>query len=194
MNDTARNVESKPRAILDANRTEPNYPWADPNWRSRVDSSHSGPALNLGGSPVSEPDYPWLKQPVQRQSEPLRQPQPINRERMPFGQRIRELRRARGWTQRQAGYALGVSTRTVIRHERGYTRRPWWTLLETVRRLEAAYAGELSRRRPNGMGWTVLMFLVAGIPIQTPGLSVCPQSRLCCRSNTTSCDKAVPGM
>lgn len=61
----------------------------------------------------------------------------MNRERMPFGQRIRELRRARGWTQRQAGYALGVSTRTIIRHELGRTRQPWWSLVVTVRRLEA---------------------------------------------------------
>jgi len=56
---------------------------------------------------------------------------------MPFGQRIRELRRARSWTQRQAGYALGVSTRTVIRHERRDSLRPWLPLLLKVRALEA---------------------------------------------------------
>lgn len=62
---------------------------------------------------------------------------------MPFGQRIRQLRRARVWTQRQVASALGVNVRTVIRHERGQTRRPWWSLLETVRRLEEGYAAEL---------------------------------------------------
>src|SRR6266851_2612683 len=144
MNDAAQNVKkSKPSGPLEANNTEIIYPWTDPNWRPRTDPNHSSPALSSSSYSVSEPEYPWLsknRQPGQRQPEPLPQPQPMNRELMPFGQRIRELRRARGWTQRQAGYALGVSRRTVIRHERGYTRRPWWSLLETVRRLEAAYA------------------------------------------------------
>jgi len=144
MNDTAQNAEnSKPSGTLEASKTEPVYSWADPNRRARVDPSSSGPASSSSSYSATEPEYPWLKQPVQRQPEPQRQLQPMNREGMPFGQRIRELRRARGWTQRQAGYALGVSRRTVIRHERVITRRPWWSLLETVRRLEAADTGEL---------------------------------------------------
>jgi DNA-binding XRE family transcriptional regulator len=119
---------------------------AAPNWRPHTHPNHSGPALSSSSYPASEPDYPWLreyKKPELRQPKPQPELQPVSRELMPFGQRIRELRRARGWTQRQAGYALGVSRRTVIRHERGRTRRPWWSLLETVRRLEEAYAGEL---------------------------------------------------
>jgi len=36
------------------------------------------------------------------------------------GQRIRNLRAALGWTQRVAAQELGVSLRTVIRHEKGH--------------------------------------------------------------------------
>jgi len=147
MNDTAQNVEKvKFSGTLEANKTEIIYPWTDLNWRPRAEPNHSSPALSPGGLSVSEPDYPWLREnqkPVQRQSEPQPSLQPMNRELLPFGQRIRELRCARGWTQHQAGCALGVSRRTVIRHEKGRSRRPWWSLLETVRRLEEAYAGEL---------------------------------------------------
>jgi DNA-binding XRE family transcriptional regulator len=36
------------------------------------------------------------------------------------GQRIRNLRAVLGWTQRVAASELGVSLRTVIRHEKGH--------------------------------------------------------------------------
>jgi len=155
MNDAAQNVgKSRPSGTPEANQMEPNYPWLDPNRRSRVDPSPSSPTLSSGSLPV-EPLYPWQtgyqKAEQGASQEPERPLQPMSRELMPFGQRIRELRRARGWTQRQAGYALGVSTRTVIRHEKGRTRRPWWSLLVTVRRLEEAYPAELVAYRAH---WT----------------------------------------
>jgi len=150
MNDTAQNAEkSKPSGTLEANKIEPIYPWTDTNWQHRADPNHSGAALSSSGYPALEPDYPWVReyqQRAQHQPEPQPPSQPINRDLVPFGQRIRELRRARGWTQRQASYALGVSRRTVIRHERGRTRRPWWSLLETMRRLEVAFTVELTGR------------------------------------------------
>jgi DNA-binding XRE family transcriptional regulator len=146
MNDTAQSPEESGLiGIPESNRTEIIYPWTAPNWRVRVDPNHGGVAVNQGARPASEPPYPWqtaYQKPTVRQPEPQPQLQPISRECVPFGQRIRELRRARGWTQRQAASALGVNVRTVIRHERRRTRKPWWSLLETVRRLEKGQAGE----------------------------------------------------
>jgi DNA-binding XRE family transcriptional regulator len=53
---------------------------------------------------------------------------------MSSGQRIRNLRAALGWTQRVAAKELGVSLRTVIRHEKGH-RRVLWLRLPLLRRL-----------------------------------------------------------
>ena len=44
--------------------------------------------------------------------------------RMPFGQRIRNLRTLLGWSQIKAAAHFGVSVRTVIRHERGESSAP----------------------------------------------------------------------
>jgi DNA-binding XRE family transcriptional regulator len=60
-----------------------------------------------------------------------------------FGQRIRNLRVLLGWSQRAAARHLGVSVRTVLRHERGDSRRPSLELLETVRALEDSHAEEI---------------------------------------------------
>ncbi len=59
-----------------------------------------------------------------------------------FGERLRELRRALGWTQSMAALMLGISTRTVIRHERGQHRRKCvvGTTLLKLRELEASWA------------------------------------------------------
>lgn len=62
---------------------------------------------------------------------------------MPFGQRIRNLRTLLGWSQRKAARHFGVSVRTVIRHERGESWRPWLPLLLEVRALEDAHAEEI---------------------------------------------------
>ncbi|SRR5216683_7231983 len=61
------------------------------------------------------------------------------------GQRIRNLRIVLGWSQREAALHLGVSRRTVIRHEQGRNRHPWLRLplLLRLRELESTYAGEL---------------------------------------------------
>jgi transcriptional regulator with XRE-family HTH domain len=64
---------------------------------------------------------------------------------MPSGQRIRNLRSLLGWTQRQIAMELGVSPRTVLRHERGQRRTPWLRLpvLLRLRQLESDHAEEL---------------------------------------------------
>ena len=52
-------------------------------------------------------------------NEPEPMPRRVVRAALPFGQRIRELRRALGWTQREVAWELGVSARSVIRYEQG---------------------------------------------------------------------------
>lgn len=61
------------------------------------------------------------------------------------GQRIRNLRIVAGWSQREAALHLGVSRRTIIRHERGRNRHPSvrWPLMVRLWELESTYAGEL---------------------------------------------------
>jgi DNA-binding XRE family transcriptional regulator len=63
---------------------------------------------------------------------------------LPFGQRMRTLRRVLGMTQKQFADTLGVSVRTVIRHERDQYRdtapnvtRMFWALVHIAHRLEA---------------------------------------------------------
>jgi DNA-binding XRE family transcriptional regulator len=64
----------------------------------------------------------------------------------PFGQRLREVRRALGWTQRMAAIELGITVRTVIRHENdGQHRTPRvrLPLLLKLRDLERECAEEI---------------------------------------------------
>ena len=81
----------------------------------------------------------------QRQAELQRQLREMGRELMRFGQRLRELRRALGWTQRMAAVELGITVRTVIRHENGQHRTPWvrLPLLLKLRDLERVCAEEI---------------------------------------------------
>jgi len=52
----------------------------------------------------------------------------------PSGLRIRYLRNALGWNQRTAAAQLGISRRTLIRHEQGHNRTSN-TRLELMLRL-----------------------------------------------------------
>jgi DNA-binding XRE family transcriptional regulator len=64
---------------------------------------------------------------------------------MPSGARIRSLRRALGWTQQRAADELGISKRTLIRHERGQPRRPGMrsSLLLRLCELESVHEPQL---------------------------------------------------
>jgi transcriptional regulator with XRE-family HTH domain len=66
----------------------------------------------------------------------------VHLERMSAGDRIRLLRRVRGWTQQRAATELGVNRRTVIRYERGQHRLPWMRLAmeHRLRELESISA------------------------------------------------------
>jgi len=63
----------------------------------------------------------------------------------PSGERIRTLRAVLGWTQRTAAVNLGISVRTLIRHERGHHRTLWprLQLVLRLRELESEHAQEL---------------------------------------------------
>jgi DNA-binding XRE family transcriptional regulator len=126
--------------------TQPVLPWQKrrPETDSTTEGRASSPIIYSATPPVL---YRWQTgyQPPLGSPEPEPRLQPMSRELLPFGQRIRELRLARGWTQRQVASALGVNVRTVIRHERGRTRRPWWSLLMAVRSLEVRYAEDYQR-------------------------------------------------
>lgn len=50
----------------------------------------------------------------------------------PFGQRLRELRRARGVSQKQMAAALGVSPAYLSALEHGHRGAPGWPLVQKV--------------------------------------------------------------
>ena len=64
-------------------------------------------------------------------------------ESMPAGSRIRHLRRVLGWTQQRIANELGVSLRTVIRHERGQQHRANSKLLCRLSVLERDHENQL---------------------------------------------------
>jgi DNA-binding XRE family transcriptional regulator len=137
----------------------------DPNWRPGMDPTYSGPRLTFRNPELGIDYAPRTAPPafVELYSantpapcQPQRIPLP-DRSRMAFGERIRDLRRALRWTQLDAAEQLGVSRRSVIRHERNQSQRPHFTLLLRVRELEAdyardlaAYVGRLASRRRAG--------------------------------------------
>ena len=93
----------------------------------------------------------------QRQAELQRQLREMGREQMVFGQRLLEVRRALGWTQYMAAEELGISVRTVIRHEKGQHSTPQVPLsaLLKLRDVESvwaeqilAYLDRVGRRNP----------------------------------------------
>jgi DNA-binding XRE family transcriptional regulator len=61
------------------------------------------------------------------------------------GQRIRHLRRALRWTQREAAAEVGISRRTLIRHEQGQysSRCSRLSMLMRLRDLESDHAEQL---------------------------------------------------
>jgi transcriptional regulator with XRE-family HTH domain len=60
-----------------------------------------------------------------------------------FGQRIRELRCALGWTQREVAAQLGVCARAIIKYEQGRSGPIQVEPLRALRRLESVHAQEL---------------------------------------------------
>jgi DNA-binding XRE family transcriptional regulator len=122
---------------------------ADADWRPSMDPDCSSPNRNRKPGPLSR----LLAFRISRlrgttrldQAEPQRLLREMGRECMPFGQRLRELRRALGWTQRMVAIELGITVRTVIRYENSQHRTPWvrLSLLLKLRDLERVCAEEI---------------------------------------------------
>jgi DNA-binding XRE family transcriptional regulator len=122
----------------------------DPDWNYRTDPTYFGPFPSFIQM-MSDADFDrYMAEKVARgevrahpYAPPVTEPQPTPRPRLPvrsalpFGQRLRELRRAVGWTQREIAAQLGVCARTVIRYERGQSGPIQIAPLLALRRLEA---------------------------------------------------------
>ena len=61
-----------------------------------------------------------------------KRPESIGRHRTPFGQRVHELRRARGMTLSQLAAELGVSPAYLSALEHGQRGRPSWWLVQRI--------------------------------------------------------------
>ena len=66
-------------------------------------------------------------------------------DRLPSGERIRLLRKVLEWSQERAARELGISRRTLIRHEQGKHRHPWMrlSLLVRLRQVESDHEEQL---------------------------------------------------
>jgi DNA-binding XRE family transcriptional regulator len=127
----------------------------DPDWNPRADPTYVGPHPTFVGlmSDAEFDDYMARRERGRPQVEPRAgaichagrpgRAQPVVRAALPFGQRIRDLRRATGWTQREAARQLGVSARSIIRYEQGSSSPVQAEPLLALRRLESAHAMEL---------------------------------------------------
>jgi helix-turn-helix protein len=129
----------------------------NPNWNYRDDATYAGPCpAFLQMMSDAECDR-YMEEKIARghlrmnpYAPPATEPQPTPRPRLPvraalpFGQRLRELRRALGWTQREIAAQLGVSPRSIIRYEQGQSGPIQSAFLRALRRLESDYANELN--------------------------------------------------
>jgi DNA-binding XRE family transcriptional regulator len=170
MNDSEANLEGSRRltgrqaALADiAERQRKN-----PHWNSRSDPTYVGPYPTFVEL-MRDADFDrYMAEKVERgelqrnpyapleveRAEPQAVPRRVVRAALPFGQRILDLRRVLGWTQREAGEQLGVSSRSIIRYEHGQSNPIRSAPLLALRRLEASHALELdgydaiARREP----------------------------------------------
>ena len=129
----------------------------DPNWDSRTDPAYRGPHPTFVAL-MSDAEYDRHMarreeerrrvlaharsvgpQAVERECSPP-VTRPVLRAALPFGLRIRDLRRTLGWTQRDIAGQLGVSTRTIVRYEQGRSEPLQSAPLLALRRLESAHA------------------------------------------------------
>ena len=130
----------------------------DPNWDARFDLTYHGPFYLRSREKMTEADFAawqvqreeerrWLRGDTKPRTPLVEQPpprmQPVVRACLPFGERVRDLRHALGWTQRDVALHLGVSARTIIRYEQGRSSPLQSRPLLALRRLESAHAQEL---------------------------------------------------
>ena|SRR5215813_1055965 len=97
----------------------------------------SDPTLDPMERPWQPADPPaWVQEIRNQQALVLRVELYRHLDGMTAGQRIRMLRTVRAWTQERAALELGVSRRTIIRHEHR-EHQPQFSLWERLRKLES---------------------------------------------------------
>lgn len=125
----------------------------NPSWSPRFDPYYIGPPPAVLET-MTEADYDNWRAERERGFQWLRSddhpvsnspPQPVVRACLPFGQRVRDLRRAMRWTQSQIAWQLGVSRRSIIRYEQGRSAPIQSAPVLALRRLESVFAGDLAR-------------------------------------------------
>ena len=123
----------------------------DPDWNYKTDPNYVGPYPTFVGlmsdaefdhhvAAIVERRQLGASPYAPRAIEPSPRPQPVARAALPFGQRIRDVRRALGLTQRDIAWELGVSARTIIRYEQGRSAPLQAAPLLALRRLESTHA------------------------------------------------------
>jgi DNA-binding XRE family transcriptional regulator len=135
----------------------------NPNWTVASDPTYSGP-YPCSLERMTDADFevfqaeqaewrrrlsPYLHSAQPKpmcEDEPDPRPRPQVRPALPFGQRIRDLRRALGWRQCDIAAQIGVSARSIIRYEQGCSSPIQIAPLRALRRLESAYSQELDAR------------------------------------------------
>ena len=158
--DNNRDALKPPPAFLEALARYKERRRLDPNWDPQTEYRSPYPVFSpmiIGGRVqtldprgVPPPRVPGTgdRQKVDphevRQGEPTSRPRLPVRAALPFGQRLRDLRRALGWTQRELAAQLGISARSVIRYEQGRSAPLQSHTLLALRRLESAHAQELA--------------------------------------------------
>jgi len=120
----------------------------DPNYRSpQVDipRTENAPRRKPYRSAAQAANYAWLQGVLDQHATRLKSELQRQLEWRPSGARIRTLRAVRGWTQRMAARELGISVRTVIRHELGHNRTRWlrYGPQLRLRELETNYAEQI---------------------------------------------------
>jgi DNA-binding XRE family transcriptional regulator len=123
-------------------------PGTDPNYSSHRGDYHWSDTKTSSGSlgpTMSGGDLAWSQAWHGEQAAQLKAELRGRLFAMTSGQRIRNLRGLFGWTQRQAAGELGISVRTLIRHEQSQRRTPSLRLplLLRLRELESDHADEL---------------------------------------------------
>jgi DNA-binding XRE family transcriptional regulator len=128
------------------NRSSPHT--GDYPWTKKV------PTREPSGSIADATNCAWLQSFMDEHTVRLRAELQRELEWRPSGARIHTLRAVRGWTQRMVARELGISVRTVIRHEQSHNR---YERLRSephirLRELESCYAEQIvayiTRMRP----------------------------------------------
>jgi len=120
----------------------------DPNYRSpQVDipRTENAPRRKPYRSAAQAANYAWLQGVLDQHATRLKSELQRQLEWRPSGARIRTLRAVRGWTQRMAARELGISVRTLIRHEQSQNRygRLRFDPHIRLRALESGYAEQI---------------------------------------------------